>query len=85
MDHKDKIRDFIMGNLMTFDDDVTFADSDNIFKLGFVNSLFAMKLLIYIEATFKIRVENHEISMDNFNSVDVINLFVENKLSKNSQ
>lgn len=84
MDNKIKIRDFIAANLLTFDDDVTFSDSDNIFKLGFVNSLFAMKLLGYIENTFEIVVENEEISLDNFNSVDNINNFLEKKLSKNT-
>ena len=45
MDYALKIRQIITDNLIVFDDDVEFSDSDNIFEMGFVNSLFTVKLL----------------------------------------
>jgi methoxymalonate biosynthesis acyl carrier protein len=72
MNTREKIRGFIESNLIVFEDNVEFSDSDNIFELGFVNSLFAMKLLNYVENEFNIVVESDEIDISNFNSVNNI-------------
>jgi len=80
MEPRVKIRSFIESNLLVADDDVTFMDSDNIFHMGYVNSLFAMKLLNYVEQEFNIRVENEELDIQNFSSVDNIVRLLEKKL-----
>jgi len=81
MEIKTKIRNFIKANLIIFDDDVEFTDSDNIFEMGFVNSLFAMKLLNYIETEFKVSIDNSEMEISNFSSVNNIERLIE-KLNK---
>lgn len=81
MELNKKIRDYIMKNLIVFEEDVEFTDNDNIFKMGFVNSLFAMKLLNFVENEFNIVVENHEISIENFSSVDKITHLISSKLN----
>ena len=75
----EKIRDFILENLVILEDDSDLLDSDNIFELGYVNSLFAMKLLNYVESEFDIKVENEEMDIKNFSSVDAIAQLVERK------
>lgn len=76
-----KIREYIEDNMVVFDDDdAEFADDDNIFKLGFVNSLFAMKLLTFVEKEFNITVDNDEIDIENFSSVKNIVNLVQTKL-----
>lgn len=68
------VREYITDNIIKFDDD-TFSDSDNIFSMGFVNSLFAMKLLDFIEKKFEIKVEDDDIEISNFSSIDnIVNL-----------
>ena len=79
MELKEKIRQFIEANLVVFEDEAEFTDSDNIFEMGFVNSLFAMKLVSYIEQEFEIEVDNEDLEISNFNSVDRIVGYVENK------
>jgi acyl carrier protein len=79
MELKEKIRQFIEANLVVFEDEAEFTDSDNIFEMGFVNSLFAMKLVSYIEQEFAIEVDNEDLEISNFNSVDRIVGYVENK------
>ncbi len=80
METKDKIRKFIESNLIVFNDEVIFSDSDNIFEKGFVNSLFAMKLLNYVESEFNISVNNEDIDISNFSSIDnIINLINKNR------
>lgn len=64
-----------MSNLIVFDEEANFTDDDNIFKKGFVNSLFAMKLLEYVEKTFKISIDEEDMDLSNFSSVNnIINL-----------
>lgn len=79
METKEKIRAYIMANMSSFEDDITIDDSDNIFKMGFVNSLFAMKLLSFVEAEFKIEVDKHEINIENFSSINNIAALIEKK------
>lgn len=79
MELKEKVRDFISENLIVFDDDAEFTDEDNIFEMGFVNSIFAMKLVGYIEEEFGFRVENDDLNISNFSSVNNIVTFVEGK------
>jgi acyl carrier protein len=76
---KEKIRKFIQANLVVFEDEAEFTDSDNIFEMGFVNSLFAMKLVTHIEQEFGIEVDNEDLEISNFSSVDRIVGYIENK------
>lgn len=72
---KEKIRSFILDNILVWEQEIDLQDDDNIFKLGFVNSLFAMKLLNYLEKEFSIYVENEEMKMENFSTVNnILNL-----------
>jgi len=79
MELNQKIRSYIEDNLVVFEDEAEFTDDDNIFKMGFVNSLFAMKLLNFVEKEFDITVENDEIDIKNFSSVSKIVQLVESK------
>ena len=77
---KEKIRKYIEGNMIVFEDGVVFSDSDNIFKKGFVNSLFAMKLLNFVETEFDIKVDDDDIEIKNFSSINnIINLIKKKK------
>lgn len=62
------IRDFIIGKFPG----VEFADSDDIFTLGFATSLFAMQLVMFVEKTFGFEIGNEELEMSNFRSVDAM-------------
>ncbi|MDT0261970.1 acyl carrier protein [Jatrophihabitans lederbergiae] len=42
------------------------SDTEDIFQIGFVNSLFAMELVMFVEKTFGVTVPNDELRMDNF-------------------
>jgi acyl carrier protein len=56
-----------------FDDDV------DIFALGFVNSMFAMQLVLFVESDFGVKVEDEDLEIDNFKSVNAIANLVERK------
>ncbi len=65
-DYRPPIREFIVGRFPGID----FSDTDDIFALGFVNSLFALELVMFVEKTFGITVPNTEVRLDNFRSVE---------------
>ena len=55
------------------------GDNDDIFALGFVNSLFAMQLVMFLEKEFGLRVENEDLDINNFRSIQAIADFVSSK------
>lgn len=60
-----------------FDADV--KDEDDIFALGYVNSLFALELVTFVESCFAITIENEDLELENFRSVDAITSFIGRK------
>lgn len=54
-------------------------DDDDIFSLGFVNSLFAMQLVMFLEKEFHIRVVNKDLDINNFRSINKIVELIERK------
>lgn len=69
-----------MDNLVVFKEEAIFSGDDNFFEMGFVNSLFAMKLVEFIEEEFNFDVDNEELNEDNFFSINSIESFVTAKL-----
>lgn len=58
----------------------TLDDETDIFETGVVTSLFAMELVLYVESAFGITVENDDIDLENFSSIQNVANFVESKL-----
>ena len=77
---KEKIRDLIQKNLVMENEGAELKHSDNIFEMGYVNSLFAMKLVTFVEDEFEVFIENDELNIENFSTVDKIVSFIEGKL-----
>ena len=61
----DEIRDFIHAKYPQ----AAVEDEEDIFALGFVNSLFALELVMFIEKTFGFQVPNEDVKLDNFRTV----------------
>jgi methoxymalonate biosynthesis acyl carrier protein len=47
-------------------------DHEDIFALGFVNSLFAMELVMFIEKKFETQIPNEEMDLRNFRTMDAM-------------
>lgn len=74
---KRKIREF----LSRFFRKHTLQDDDNIFELGFVNSLFAMQLIMFLENEFNIRVQDSDLDLNNFSTINSIAQFLDEKIT----
>lgn len=72
---KTEIRAF----LDDFFDTAELSDSADIFKSGYVTSLFAMQLVLFVENQYGFRVENEDLTLDNFRSVDALASLVSRK------
>ena len=76
---KEKIRAYIKQGIAQ---EVQFTDDDNIFELGLVNSLFALQLVLFLEKTFSIKINNEDLDIMNFSSINRLNTFTKQKLVK---
>jgi len=63
---KNQILTFVRGRYPQAEID----ESQDIFSLGFVNSLFAMELVMFIEKTFNVTIPNDELRIDNFRTAN---------------
>lgn len=52
---------------------------EDIFALGFVNSLLAMQLVAFVEKEFGVRVEDEDLDLDNFRTIQAISNLVARK------
>ena len=75
MDTREEIRKVLTKSFRCY----RLRDDENMFAAGFVNSLFAMQLIAFVEGKFGISVESEDLELSNFNSIDAIHRFVERK------
>ena len=79
---KEKIKKFL-GRFLKIN---TLNDDDDFYKKGFVNSLFSMQLVMFIENEFNISIQSEDLNLNNFSSIASIMQFIEIKLkNKNEQ
>ncbi|MBH8554259.1 acyl carrier protein [Nostocaceae cyanobacterium CENA357] len=52
---------------------------EDIFSLGFVNSMFAMQLVLFVEQQFQISIDNEDLDFENFRTINAITKLVERK------
>ncbi len=75
-DRKEKIREF----LGRFFRNHELRDDEDIFAQGFVNSLLAMQLISFIEKEFSVTIDDDDLDLDNFRTVQAMDNLVERKL-----
>jgi methoxymalonate biosynthesis acyl carrier protein len=55
-------------------------DDEDLFGTGYVNSMFAMQLVQFVETTFGVGCDSDDLEIDNFRSIDALTAFVQRKL-----
>jgi methoxymalonate biosynthesis acyl carrier protein len=71
----DTVRNFLVSHIRV----EHLPDDENFLEKGYVNSLFAMQLVLYIENEFLIKVESEDMEIANFSSIRAITNFVASK------
>jgi methoxymalonate biosynthesis acyl carrier protein len=69
----------IKGFLAQVVPDHEVRDDEDIFAAGYVNSLFAMQIMLFIEKEFHITIEDADMEMENFRTVCAMANLVERK------
>jgi methoxymalonate biosynthesis acyl carrier protein len=75
MEDTQKIREFV-GRFFRGHE---LRDDEDIFASGYVNSMFAMQLVQFVESTFGVAVESEDLDIDNFRTIDAIAALVARK------
>jgi len=73
---KEKIQKF----LSQFFGNHNLQEDEDIFSLGFVNSMFAMQLVLFLEKEFQIIVENEDLDFENFKTINAMTNLIERKM-----
>lgn len=76
-----KVRDYIQ-EFITYGDPV--KDDQSLIESGTVDSTGAMELILFLEETFDIAVEDEEVDPENLDTINIIAKFVENKLKESA-
>jgi methoxymalonate biosynthesis acyl carrier protein len=70
-----KIKDF----LSRFFKNRVLEDNEDIFALGFVNSLLALQLVNFLQKEFGITIEDEDLDLDNFRTINSMAALVARK------
>jgi acyl carrier protein len=73
------IKDFILSDLIYENDVQAIQLNGNLLDEGIIDSLAIMKLVLFIEQTFAIEIHDEEIIPENFQSLDCMVTFINQK------
>lgn len=74
---KEKIYSFLSGHF----GDYQLKDDEDIFETGFINSMFAMQLVLFLEKEFQLSISDDELDFDNFRTINTMVQLIESKVS----
>ena len=73
---EEKIRSFIAENILFSDNGYRHSDDTSFLEEGIVDSMGIMELVMFVEESFGITVEDEELVPDNFDSVSKLAAYV---------
>jgi acyl carrier protein len=79
MDVRKQIRSYIMENYLFTTDDSELEDADSLMLRGIIDSTGALEVILFLEETWGITVEEEEMIPENLDSVDKIVAYVGRK------
>ena len=75
---KEKISAFILDYFVK-DSDLVLDDDTSFLEKGIIDSTGVMELVLFIEETFGVRLEDEEIIPDNFDSINKLVKYIQSK------
>lgn len=79
-DYKATVRKFISDTFIISRDDATFKDSDSFMEAHIVDSTGFLELIMFLEETWGITVDDDEVIPENLDSLDGIERYLSRKL-----
>jgi acyl carrier protein len=84
METERELRNFVVDNFLFGQADESFSNTDSFLEKGLIDSMGIMTLVEFVRDKFAIAVEDEELIPENWDSVQRIAIFVQNKLSAES-
>jgi acyl carrier protein len=81
MNAAETVRKFIIDQFL-FGEDDGFSDDASFMDTGLIDSMGIMELVAFLEKTFQIKIEDHELVPRNLDSLTQIRAFLESKTGK---
>jgi acyl carrier protein len=85
MEIEPRIRDYVARNLLFSDDGFGYDDDASFLQEGIVDSVGVLELVLFVEETFGVEVNDQEIIPDNFDSVDKLASYIRSKTANGKQ
>ena len=73
--HVEQIKEFISKELAN-DENIQLKDNEHLIESGMIDSLGIMKLILYLEETYKLSIGANDILPENFETVEAISTMV---------
>jgi acyl carrier protein len=74
-----EIKEYIAKNLLFSDNGFPYPDEASFLEEGIVDSVGVMELVAFVEEKFKLKIDDMEVTPDNFDSVGKLAAFVRRK------
>ena len=78
----DIIKDFLINNIISDTDNINLGYEDSLIESGMIDSLGIIKLITFLKDEFTIDIDDEDIMPENFESIQAINAFVNQKKAK---
>lgn len=82
MTAQERIRSYILANLLLSDDETLLDNDASFLEEGIVDSTGVLELVMFVEDTFGVQVEDEEIVPENFDSVARLVSYVQAKVGQ---
>ncbi len=79
---KTQIKQFVAENMLFSGEDFPYPSDASFLQEGIIDSLGVMELVTFVQTRFNVSVEMHEVTPDNFDSVDKLAAFIQCKLGR---
>lgn len=74
---RDKVRSYILANLMFTDDASQLPDDVSLLDRGIIDSTGVLEIVLFLESEFGVKVQDSQMLPENFDSVNNIVNFVQ--------
>ncbi len=80
-----RIRDFLLSNFLFTEEDGSLSRDASLLEEGVVDSVGVLELVLFVEETFGLKVEDEEIVPANFDSIGALTAYVVRKLGREKE
>lgn len=80
-DYKPQIRQFIEDNFLMGSQDTAFADTDSFMKRRIIDSTGFLELVMFLEETWGVVVEDDEMVPENLDSLEALQQYLSRKVA----